>query len=197
MPADFPAEQRRVAFRMGAAVAITVTAFAVTLPLTAGTPLPPIEQLAMAIRLDLFVALWLAIAIGDVARRRFLSPDDIAGSGTGTSTPGLAPASAFLSNTAEQVLLALPVHAALALALPRPLIRIRADLLPNHRRTYHRALEAQRRLDHPGDNAGHTTSPFRSISAWISTTSHSAPLIRYTDAITPPNSVVATIPRHP
>ncbi|MDP1028381.1 MAPEG family protein [Sphingomonas sp. KR1UV-12] len=126
----FPAEQRRVAIRMAAALAVTAVAVAIGL-LHPGPSLPPAERAMLAIRTDLFVVIWLAVAIGNVARLRFLSPADIAGSAAGPSSPRIAPASAFLQNTLEQVALAVPVHVALAIAMPRPatLLAILAALL--------------------------------------------------------------------
>ena len=115
------AEQRSVARRMAIGVAITIVALSAAFALRVGPALPPPDRLAVALRIDLILALWLAFAIGNVARRRFLSPADIAGSGAGPPSDRLAPASAFLQNTLEQVVLAIPVHAALALTLPRPL----------------------------------------------------------------------------
>jgi hypothetical protein len=104
---------------MAATIAVTAVAFAIGL-LHPGSVLPPAERAMLAIRIDLFVAIWLAVAIGNVARLRFLSPADIAGSAAGPASPRIEPAAAFLRNTLEQVALAIPVHLALAVAMPRP-----------------------------------------------------------------------------
>ena len=42
----------------------------------------PGERLAFAIRADAFIALWLAISVGLLARHRFFTPEDIDGGGT-------------------------------------------------------------------------------------------------------------------
>lgn len=74
----------------------------------------PTQRLLIAAKTDLFVMLWLAIAISNVARLRFMSPLDIAGSGAGPPSQRLRNAVAFLQNTLEQVGLAVPAHVILA-----------------------------------------------------------------------------------
>ncbi|HET7411890.1 MAG TPA: MAPEG family protein, partial [Pararhizobium sp.] len=53
-------------------------------------------------------------AIANVARMRFFSPQDIGGSSTGSASLAVRNARAILQNTLEQVVLAVPVHVALA-----------------------------------------------------------------------------------
>ncbi|MGO8855040.1 MAG: MAPEG family protein [Steroidobacteraceae bacterium] len=72
------------------------------------------QRLLIAAKTDLFVVLWLAIAISNVARLRFFSPIDIEGSGSGAGRQQIRIASAFLQNTLEQVCVAVPAHLALA-----------------------------------------------------------------------------------
>lgn len=117
--AAFRDQQRQVAIRMAAAVVVTVAAIGVGL-LRPGPALPVLARLQLAVRIDLFVLFWLALAIGNVARLRFGSADDIGGSAAGTASPRVATAVAFLQNTLKQVALAVPAHLALALASPRP-----------------------------------------------------------------------------
>ncbi len=117
----FRREQRRVAVSMALAVLIT----AVVLALAAfrepeGPVLPVAERLQIALRADVFVVAWLAAAIGTVARLRFVSRDDIAGSSQGAGSRPVREAGAILQNTAEQVILAVPTHLALAAILARP-----------------------------------------------------------------------------
>jgi hypothetical protein len=76
------------------------------------------ERLLIAAKTDLIVVLWLAIAISDVARRRFFSPLDIMGSSEATGSRQIRNASAFLQNTLEQVAVAVPAHFALAAFYP-------------------------------------------------------------------------------
>ena len=81
---SFRLVQRGVVISMLAAVLLTAVAFAAV-----GRYWVPLNRLATGQRLliaaktDSFVVLWLAIAISNVARLRFISPIDIAGSGAG------------------------------------------------------------------------------------------------------------------
>lgn len=120
-PQGFRRQQRGVALAMAAAVVVTIIATAIGLMLDRTTD-PPLfaDRLQAVLRRDLFVVAWLAAAIANVARLRFLSPDDIAGSSAATATPAVGQAGAILRNTFEQVVLAILAHAMLAAALSRP-----------------------------------------------------------------------------
>lgn len=126
--ATFRQQQRGVAVRMAAALAVTVVGIAAALyfaPNLAPSAAPPAaERVAMALQADLFVVVWLFASIANVARMRFLSPKDIDGSGGATASVAVRQANAVLHNTLEQVVLAVPVHLALAAVLARsqPLI---------------------------------------------------------------------------
>jgi len=109
----FRHQQRGVAIRMVAALGITILVSAICLHLGAAQTLP--ERLVAVAQADLFVLCWLAATIGNVARLRFFSPDDIAGSGSANATAKVRHANAILQNTLEQVALAIPVHVALAM----------------------------------------------------------------------------------
>jgi uncharacterized membrane protein YecN with MAPEG domain len=76
------------------------------------------ERVAFALRADAFVALWLGISIGLLARHRFLTPADIDGGGLtqGTETANILQAT--LQNTLEQTVLAVLVHLAWAVLMP-------------------------------------------------------------------------------
>jgi uncharacterized membrane protein YecN with MAPEG domain len=111
---NFQQEQRRVALRMTAALSVTVLVVSTCLYQGAAAPAPLAERLIVTARADVFVLCWLAATIGNVARLRFFSTNDIAGSGSGKATAEVGRASAVLQNTLEQVVLAVPVHAALA-----------------------------------------------------------------------------------
>lgn len=115
------AEQRRVARAMALAVVVTVATLVLAgalNPFRAPTLALPAERLAYAISLEGFDLLWLAAAIGDVARRRFFSPGDIGGSGSGIGeSNGVREARAVLQNTLEQTVLAVAAHGALAVRL--------------------------------------------------------------------------------
>ncbi|MFO1027560.1 MAG: hypothetical protein U1E70_20475 [Acetobacteraceae bacterium] len=95
--------------------------------LACGFLLPPLalpttnmmaDRLAFAARADLFVALWLLASVAAVAKGRFFSPQDIAGSGFGEPTPTIAAGRAVVQNTHEQATLAVIAHLALATLLP-------------------------------------------------------------------------------
>lgn len=113
--APFHREQRRVAAAMGAAL-LTAMALLSLAFACAGAEQPFIDRLQTTLRADLFVLLCLAVAIGDVARRRFLSPQDLAGAATTEASPDVAAARAILQNTLEQSVLAIGAHLALTAA---------------------------------------------------------------------------------
>jgi uncharacterized membrane protein YecN with MAPEG domain len=132
---NFRREQRGVALRMAAAVCVTVLVSAMCLCRGAAGPTALAERLTVAAGADVFVLCWLAAAIGNVARLRFFSEDDIAGSGSGVATAEVGRAKAVLQNTLEQVVLAVPVHVALAVlvASSAPLIVALAALFATGR----------------------------------------------------------------
>ncbi len=122
-PNEFRAEQRRVAVGMALGLAITVLAWAlaaswepVDMPVQ-----PVVERLQAALRIDLFVIGWLAAAIANVARLRFFSHDDIAGSRVGPGSKPVQDAIAILQNTLEQCALAIPTHLAFATLADHPM----------------------------------------------------------------------------
>ena len=76
------------------------------------------ERVAFALRADAFIALWLAISIGLLAKHRFFTPEDIDGGGLtqGTETANILQAT--LQNTLEQTVVAVLAHLAWAVLLP-------------------------------------------------------------------------------
>jgi uncharacterized membrane protein YecN with MAPEG domain len=114
-------KQRGVLKGMGAGAA---TAVVVILGAVLAGPmlLPPEatlqERIAFALRADAFVALWLAISIGLLARHRFFTPADIDGGGLtqGTATANILQAA--LQNTLEQTVLGVLVHLGWAVVMP-------------------------------------------------------------------------------
>ncbi|MGJ5208467.1 MAPEG family protein [Bradyrhizobium sp. HKCCYLR20261] len=119
--AGFQREQRQVAIGMAAAALVAIAAIAFALWRAAGGPAQPVaERLAVALKLDLLVIVWLLASIGNVARLRFFSPQDIAGSASTAPSDAVRGGNAILQNTLEQVVLAVTVHLALAAALPAP-----------------------------------------------------------------------------
>lgn len=121
---NFQREQRGIAVRMLAALCVTILVSAACLHLGARAPRILQDRLIVVAKADLFVICWLVAAIGNVARLRFFSADDIAGSGSASATSDVRSANAVLQNTLEQVTLAIPVHVILAIlvASSAPLI---------------------------------------------------------------------------
>lgn len=76
------------------------------------------DRIAFAVRADVFIALWLAISIGLLAKHRFFTPEDIDGGGLtqGTETANILQAT--LQNTLEQTVVAVLAHLAWAALLP-------------------------------------------------------------------------------
>ncbi|QJU60047.1 hypothetical protein HL653_21985 [Sphingomonas sp. AP4-R1] len=91
---DFEREQRGVAIRMAAALCVTIFAAAARLHWGASTPRPLSDRLMITAGADMVVVGWLAAAIGNVARLRFFSVTDIAGSGSATATTEVSRANA-------------------------------------------------------------------------------------------------------
>jgi len=118
----FRNEQRRVAAGMASAAAITAVVLASSVFWAPGEDrvAPVAERLQTAMRADVFVVLWLAATIANVARLRFLSIEDIAGSGAGSGSRRVRDAVAILQNTAEQVVLAVLTHLGLAATMGEP-----------------------------------------------------------------------------
>ena len=129
---NFPLEQRGVAIRMVAALGVTILVSATCLHLGAAAPSTMPDRPVVTAMADVFVLFWLAATIGNVARLRFFSADDIAGSGSGSpaGTDEVRRANAILQNTLEQVALAIPIHVALAILVTSsmPLIIALASL---------------------------------------------------------------------
>ena len=104
---------------MGAAITFVVIVSAILAGPMMLSPEAAIgERIAFALRADTFIALWLAISVGLLARHRFFTPEDIDGGGLthGSETANILQAT--LQNTLEQTVLALPVHLAWAILLP-------------------------------------------------------------------------------
>ncbi len=113
----FRQEQRRVALAMAGALATTIVVMGAAALLDRSGPATPFpSRLHFALRADAFVVLWLAAAIGNVARLRFFSEQDIAAGAATTGTDRVRIAGAVLQNTWEQVGLAVVTHLIVAAA---------------------------------------------------------------------------------
>lgn len=125
-------EQRGVA--RGAALAAIVSMLVLALAWFSGDQWmvrldDPMSRLSLALQFDLAIVLCLALAIGRVANQRFGSAEDIAGSASASQSARVRESRAILQNTLEQVALAVPVHPALALALPPDRMAVLAALV--------------------------------------------------------------------
>ena len=124
---EFRREQRRVAFSMGSALLVTVILFGAILASDSAAPVLPIaERLEATLRADVFVVLWLAAGIANVARLRFFSETDIAGSGSTHASDPVRQAAAILQNTVEQVCLAVFAHLIVTASVGHPALLIHA-----------------------------------------------------------------------
>jgi len=76
------------------------------------------ERLGFAIRSDAFIALWVAISIGLLAKHRFFTPEDIDGGGLSRGSETANVLQSTLQNTLEQSVLAVLVHLAWSIVMP-------------------------------------------------------------------------------
>ena len=115
----FRQEQRGVAAGMAAALATTVIVLGATALAWPGEALPFPDRLQLTLRADLIVIVWLAAAIGNVARLRFFSEQDIGGSSAQDASAKIRVAGAILQNTFEQAVLAIVTHLIVAATFAR------------------------------------------------------------------------------
>lgn len=80
--------------------------------------------LALVLQADLFIALWVVIAIRMVSRVRFRSSADNAGSAFSAPSEQLRIPAAFLQNTLEQAFIAIVAHLALATLIAGPALSL-------------------------------------------------------------------------
>ncbi|WP_313536062.1 MAPEG family protein [Sphingomonas sp.] len=107
----FKAEQRGVAIGMASALLLTIVVLGLVAFATHGRSVSPFPQRFQdALRLDLLVILWVAAGIANVARLRFFSEQDIAGSGGQQASERVRIANAILENSFEQAVLAIVTH---------------------------------------------------------------------------------------
>lgn len=103
----------------GAAITFVVIVGAI---LVGPTPISPEasagERLAFAIWADAFIALWLAISIGMLARHRFFTPEDIDGGGLSVGSETANVLQSTLQNTLEQSVVAVLAHLAWSILMP-------------------------------------------------------------------------------
>ena len=115
---EFRAEQRGVARAAALAAALTCLAFGAAFIVAAAPDhAGPAERLAFTVRADTVVMLTLVAAVANVARLRFFSPHDIAGSAGGDPGKAVGRAGAILQNTLEQAVIAVFAHITVSLTV--------------------------------------------------------------------------------
>jgi MAPEG family len=103
----------------GAAITIVVISGAILVgPKILSAEASTGERLAFAICADTFIALWLGISVGLLARHRFFTPEDIDGGGLSRGSETAIVLQSTLQNTLEQSVLAVLTHLAWSILLP-------------------------------------------------------------------------------
>jgi uncharacterized membrane protein YecN with MAPEG domain len=104
---------------IGAATSLVVIIAAILLgPELLPPDAPAGKRLTFALQADAFLALWLGVSIGLLARHRFFTPEDIDGGGLSQGSETAKVLQATLQNTLEQTVLAVLVHLAWAALMP-------------------------------------------------------------------------------
>lgn len=117
---EFEEQQRGVSLAMAGALVMTILILGIAAASASrAEPMPFVERLQGALRVDLLVVVWLGAAIANVARLRFFSAHDIAGSSAGEASEKVRSAGAILQNTLEQVVLAVVTHLIVAASFDR------------------------------------------------------------------------------
>ena len=103
----------------GAAITVVVIVAAVVAgPMVLAPEAAIAERIGFALQADAFIALWLAVSIGLLAKHRFFTPEDIDGGGLTRGTEAASILQATLQNTLEQAVVAVLAHLAWAVLLP-------------------------------------------------------------------------------
>jgi MAPEG family len=121
LPIDLTVKQRGVLKGIIVGAAITLVAIVGAIlagPMMLSPEATAGERIAFALGADAFIALWLGISVGLLARHRFFTPEDIDGGGLTHGTETASILQATLQNTLEQTVLAVLVHLAWAALMP-------------------------------------------------------------------------------
>ena len=115
----FRLEQRRVATGMTIGFFVSLTAMIAAISADRAHGILSLQdRLPAFARAEFFVVIWLVAMIANVARMRFFSVDDIAGSSSTFESQRVEDARAVLQNTLEQVVLGVACHALLLISVP-------------------------------------------------------------------------------
>ena len=120
---ELRSEQRKVVSRAVAGLACcaaVLTGSFILLPRYFAFPATLAERLAFALQADLFVFLWLIVAVQLVSYGRFRSRADNRGSAFGPPSPAIAIRVAFLQNSLEQAVMAVGAHLIFATLVSGP-----------------------------------------------------------------------------
>lgn len=116
----FKRKQHGVVVAMAVAVAISLLALILAALGQDGLQtLSFVDRLKLTLQLDALVGAWLAATIANVARLRFVSEQDIGGSGSSDASAAVRQASAVTQNTLEQAVLAVAAHLGIAATFTR------------------------------------------------------------------------------
>ncbi len=120
---DLKTEQKKVVQRGIVALIVcagTLAIFRWLLPQFFQFPVGVPERIAFAVQVDVFLMIWIVLAIRMVSSGRIRSTDDIRGSAFGPPGPKIALKAAFLQNTLEQAVIAVGAHLAIATLVSGP-----------------------------------------------------------------------------
>jgi hypothetical protein len=126
-PEALEAEQKKIirnALWASACCAFVLLTSYNVLPLFFSFPTELAERIAFALKTNLFVLLWVVIAVRMVSRVRFYSPQDNRGSAYTTPSEKIAVPLAFLQNTLEQSVIAAGIYLALATLITGPALAL-------------------------------------------------------------------------
>ena len=88
------------------------------IPAPAGLDASVANRLAYALKAEILVIFWLLVCVGRLGNHRFMTPEDIDGSGLTTGSDKARVLQALLQNTLEQTVLAVVVHLIWAATMP-------------------------------------------------------------------------------
>lgn len=94
------------------------------LPKHLNFPVAPFDALVFTLRVDLFVLLWVVVAVGFVSHARRQSAADIRGAAFGVPSESIRIKIAFLQNTLEQAFVAIGSHLVFSTLLAGPALSL-------------------------------------------------------------------------
>ncbi|VTY39845.1 MAPEG family protein [Xylophilus ampelinus] len=141
---DLKKEVRGIRAAAGKALALCAACFAagyLVLPKYLFFPTTTFDALVFTLRIDLFILLWVVVAVGVVSHARRQSTADIRGAAFGVPSESIKVKIAFLQNTLEQAFIAIGSHLVFSTLLAGPplsLIIVATALFAIGRFTFYR-----------------------------------------------------------